>query len=270
MSRHSRILSRAALAVIALTTASYGQISTLNKLAGGNSAPTANPASPAADRDRLERWQKEARESLASLESATPGNKVPPGITPAEIENRRRDLSELIITVTRSIKTLDGIADATKNLDLAKAQAAAWTGFTEAPPYSILRFDELLNERDAIKRQLASHQAALANFQRLLVDTMEDAKTSEETASSLMLAFQQAKEPDVAAAKWRLEAAKDKTRLLAARTGYIESNGESLTDRVAGSQVDLELVETKIKELGGNIRFSDEDVARWQELDSAW
>ena len=78
----------------------------------------------------------------------------------------------MILTATRSLKNLTAVADARKALESSRAEDAAWTGFKEQPPYSILMIDELLNERDAIKANLTSSESSLANYERLLASLM--------------------------------------------------------------------------------------------------
>ncbi len=265
--RHFASLFHAALWCALAAASAPAQIPNLKTLTEGTSAAApATTDSPADERTRLEKWQRDARETLAKLDSAIAANSLPPGIGPVEIEDRRRDLAQIILTSTRSIKSLGAIEDARKALEAARAEAAAWTAFKEPPPYSILLVDELLTERDATKRKLASHQASLSNYQRLLADTLAETKASEEVVSTRLLAVQQADDSAAPAAKWRLEAARNSSRLLAARAGFIQTSCEELKDRIAAAEAELELVDRKVAIAGADPHFNDEDIARLTQI----
>lgn len=245
----------------------HGQISTLKKAA--ESLEPAKPAvaeKPEDARKRLEQWLQEARDALARLDSSGGNGSLPQGITPEELEERRRDLEQMILTTARSVKNLSSFADARKDLENARAEEAAWSGFAEKPPYSLLMIDDLLNERDAIKANLSSSESSLANFERILASIMAETKAAEEAVSNSIVAMQNAADANREAAKWRLDSARVKSRLLATRAGLIQSNCESLKDRIAAAQTDLALVERKVKVAWSSSRFSDEDLAKIEKI----
>jgi small-conductance mechanosensitive channel len=182
------------------------------------------------------------------------------------LDERRRDLEQMVLTATRSIKILTTLGDARKALEKSRTEDAAWTGFTEKPPYSVLMIDELLNERDAIKANLTSSESSLANYERLLASLMAETKTAEETVSSKMLAVQNADDATREAAKWRLDAARLKARVFAARTGLMQSSCDGLKDRIAAATADLALTERKVKTARASSHFNDEDLAKLEKI----
>jgi small-conductance mechanosensitive channel len=217
-------------------------------------------------RKRLEQWHQKAREDLDRLENAGTKAALPEGITQSEVDDRRRDLEQMAIITTGSLKNLEMIPEARKAAEAARGADVEWTGFKEAPPYSILMLDELLNERDAVKSKLASHEASLANFERLLANVLTEAKAAEDTVSKQIVAVQSADAATESAAKWRLESARIKSRLMAARASYLQASGETYKERVAASKAELALVERKILAVKPGTRFAEEDLAKIDKL----
>ncbi len=239
----------------------HAQLSSLKKIAEGPKPKEQTAPEKTEDvRKRLELWHQEARETLARLENTEPS--LPAGVTPAELDERRRELEQITLVATSSLKNLNASAEARKAAEDARAEESAWTGFKEKPPYSILMLDELRNERDAAKTKLVSHESSLANFERLLANTMTETKAAEEAASSQIIVVQNAEAEKADAAKWRLEAARARSRLMAARAGYLQASCAILQDRIAAAKADLALVERKIATAAPNTRFSEEDLAK--------
>lgn len=252
---------------LAAPPAAQGQISALKKAAESmEPAKAAEAEKPEETRKRLEQWLQEARDALARMEASGTNATLPQGVTPAELDDRRRDLEQMVLTTTRSIKNLNAVADARKALENSRAEDAKWSGFAEKPPYSLLMIDDLLNERDAIKANLTSSESSLANFERLLASILAEAKTAEDAVSKMIVAVQNADDASREAAKWRLEAARAKSRLEAARAGLIQSNCDSLKDRIAAIQTDLALVDRKVKTARTSSRFNDEDLAKIEKI----
>jgi small-conductance mechanosensitive channel len=126
--------------------------------------------------------------------------------------------------------------------------------------------DDLLNERDAVKTRLGSHEASLANFERLLGNVVVETRSAEDAVSKQIVAVQNAAADAAAAAKWRLESARIKARLMAARASYLQASCEAYRERIAASKADLALVERKIAAANPNTRFAEEDLARIDKL----
>ena len=126
--------------------------------------------------------------------------------------------------------------------------------------------DELLNERDAIKANLSSSESSLANYERLLASLMAETKAAEETVSSRMLAVQNADDATREAAKWRLDAARLKARVFAARAGLMQGSCEGLKDRIAAANADLALIDRKVKTARASSHFNDEDLAKIEKI----
>ncbi|MGL4400762.1 MAG: mechanosensitive ion channel domain-containing protein [Luteolibacter sp.] len=243
----------------------HGQVNAIKKAA--TSQEPANPEAPEKPEDvrkRLEQWQQEARDSLSRLDASTAT--LPQEITPEELDQRRRDLEQIILTASRSIKNINIIADTRKALERARSNDAEWSGFTETPPYSILMVDELLNEKDAILAILKSSQSSLTNYERLLSSLRGETKSAEEAVSAAMLAFQTADDATRETAKWRMEAARAKSRGLVARAALMQSIHDSLQDRISAATTDLALVDRKLKIATASTRFDAADLTKIETL----
>ena len=243
-----------------------GQIADLKKMAAplAETPPAApdQPEKPDEARTRLEQWLREARENLMHLEAADAATTLPAGITTGELDDLRRDLEQTILTISRALNNFNSIADARKDLETARSEAAAWLGFKEKPPYSLLMVDDLLNERDAVQANLDSYESSLSNYQRLIATTVDETKAAEDAVSSAIVALQNANNTTRDAAKWHLEAARARARLLATRAGFIQSSCESLNDRIETAKSRLTLLERQVKTAKSNARFNDEDLTK--------
>jgi potassium-dependent mechanosensitive channel len=251
--------------VLAVFHPAHAQLSSLKKVMDGSQPKEqAMPEKPEDVRKRLELWQQQAREALVRFEN--PSLPLPAGIAQAELDDRRRDLEQMILLTNSSLKNLNDILEARKVAEAARAEEAAWTGFKEPPPYSILILDELLNESDATKAELVSQEASRVNFERLLAATMDGIKAAEESVSILAVEVQNIGPEKSDAAKWRLEAARARSRLLAARAGYMQANCDALKERIAASRSDLSLIARKVSVVAPNARFGEEELARISKI----
>lgn len=235
----------------------------LPSLKGSTEATSPEVAEKPEDvRTRLEQMQKDAREALARLDGSNGTVAMPPGITPAEIEERRRDLEQMVLVTTNALRDLETADQAQKALEKARTEDTAWTGFRETAPFSILLLDDLHNERDAILARLRTHESALTNLETLRTGTISELKAAEDAVSTTMVAVQNAQPDQADAAKWRLEATRGKVRVLAARAGYFQTAQETLKLRISAAKAELALVDRKISIVKPAAVFSEEDLAK--------
>ena len=244
-----------------VTGGARAQLPSMKKPA--EAAAPAPEEKPEDARKRLELWQKEARESLARLDASNGSLSVPPGVTPAEIEERRRDLEQMLHVATNSLREIETGDQAGKAVEKARAEDAAWTGFRETAPFSILLLDDLHNERDVILAKLRTHESSLTNIENLRAATIGELKAAEDAASAAM---QNAQAGQTDIAKWRLEAARGKVRALAARAGYYQSVRDALKQRINAARIELSLVDRKIGIARPESVFSKEDLAKVETI----
>jgi len=258
-----RRLLLALLLVAAVFHPAEAQISQLKQAVEGSPpAQAAAVENPEDARKRLEQWQKEAREMLGRLEGSAANAVVPEGITAAEVNDRRRDLEQMVLITTTSLKDFSSGEQAAKALERARAEDAAWTGFKETPPYSILLLDDLSNERSAVLAKRRTAESAMANMESLRANVINELKAAEDRSNAAIGAIQNADGNQADAAKWRLDAARAKVRTHAARAGYLQSAIEAHRQRIAVVNVELALVERKIAVVRPEVVFSEEDLAK--------
>ena len=239
------------------------QIASLKKLADNLTDSKPPPAEKTEDpTTRLEQWGKEARDMLARLDAPSAASALPEGITTEDLDERRRNLEQMALATTRALKNVSAGDDARKALEASRAADAAWTGFKTKPPYSLLLIDDLLNERDAVTANLRSFESSLANFERILGGGVTETKAAEEEVNSALGELQKATDATLAAAKWRLEAARGRSRLQVVRVGLFQRMIESHKDRIAAAKIDLALLERQVNIAKVGARFSDEDFVK--------
>jgi len=253
----------AAMLLLAVPQWALAQVPGLKSVLNSQDAPKQEAVEkPEETRARLDQWLKDAHDTLTRLENPT----LPADIGKEELENRRHDLERMVMSVTRSIKAFSAMADARKGLEDSRAAEAGWSGFKERPPYSLLMIDELLNERDAIKANLSSYEASLANYERLLAGLITEAKAAEGAVGNAILAVKKAGADEAPSAKWRLEAASETSRMLAARAGLDQYSSAGFKDRIAAAKIDLALVDRKVALAQKDWRFNEEDLEKVSKL----
>lgn len=262
-----RLFGILAALVLASGGGAQGQISTLkNAVAGDEAAKPKTSDTPEETRARLEQWLAEAHDTLERLGSPNAASALPPGITAVELEDRAADAEQMVLTINRSLKSLASVFDAPKELERSRAEEKAWSGFTEKPPYSILMLDELLNERDAAKSKLSSREATLRNIEPLAATSIQETKAAETAVGERLLAVQHASGGELAAAKWRLEAARAKSRLAAVQARLLQTASDSLGGRIEAAKLDLSLLDRKVQVISSDVRFTDADLAKVRKI----
>jgi small-conductance mechanosensitive channel len=251
----------ATLLLFTAATSSMAQVAQVKEaLSGGQKTTIAEK--PEEVRARFEQWLKEAREDLARIDADGASNALPQGISQALVDDRRQDLEQIVLTIPRLLKSLDSNAEAKRALEAAKNANAAWTGFTEKPPYSILMVDELLNERDATRAKISSHESSLLNYEGLLSSVVAEMKSAEDAVSTAMMVVRDGNNATDGAAKWKLEAARIHSRLMACRAALLKSASENLREWNAAAKADLALVDRKVILAENNASFNEADLEK--------
>ena len=247
-------LIAAFVSATALATPAIAQIPGISK-----SVPKPATDTPDQTDAKLQDWLKEARATSARFDDANAEAQLPEGINAAALADRRRDLDQIIRTITRTLSLNASIPEAQRQLADTEAATANWTGFTDKPPYSLLKLDDLLNQRDATKEKNATYQSSVDIFSKSF-DAIEDETKS---VDALIRETQDAAtKPDANdAAKWRLDAARAKSRLLSTRAFFLRSNLDLLTKQAAASSSQLTLLEKQIATVRKNATLSDADLA---------
>lgn len=237
----------------------FGQAQAIKNALGGQAeAPVKAPETPDETKERFLKWQKEARDSLARLDDPAAANSLPQGILPNDVEERRRNTEQIILTVDRYVKAVDNLKNVAKSIETFRKTSSEWVGFRDPPPYSLLLVDDLLNEQDAVKDKLSSLESSGEVLKRTLTSVLTDAKSSEENTKKLAADSNKALGED-AALQWRYEASHLNSRALAARGGLLQISGDILGFQIEETKAELQLLSRKIKIAKGSAIFTEED-----------
>ena len=210
---------------------------------------------------KLEQWIKEAKLAFARLHEPEIEAQLPPTIDTVELDGYRRDLEQIILGISRYQKVFSAAPEARKILEAARASNKEWLGFTEKPPYSILMFDELVSQQEDINKQAESYRSSLTIFSRELNNVQETAQQAEKSSEQLLSAA--AGNPDDGgAAKWRLDADRAKSRVLAIRAFSLQSNIALLNDQSETAAARLELLNRQIQIAKNKLSFSEADLTK--------
>jgi len=246
------------LILLALAVPAVAQIPGISKTTTQTVTET-----PDQTKARLGDWLKDARSSLARFDDPAAETQLPEGISPAALADRRRDLDQIFRTLNRTLTLLDQIPIAQQEVEEIQKANSDWAGFTEKPPYSLLKLDDLLNQRDATRQKLETFKSSIDIFSKSFDGIDNETKANGETIRSTQ---EVADKPDASeAAKWRLDAAKTKARLLTVRAFFVRSNIDLLEKQQAAANAQLALTERQIKIVQGNASLSDADLAAIQK-----
>jgi potassium efflux system protein len=248
--------------LLVLSNAAPAQTPTLKKVLESvvdqNATPMAT-GKPDETSARLQQWLKEARGAFARSNEPDAETRLPEGIDAAALADYRRNLDQIITGIGRYQKILDSSPDATKALEAARTAEAEWKGFTEKPPYSVLMIDELSNQGDTAKEKEASYKSSIELFGRSLANLQIESKQGEDNSRRVLTEATQDPSEDGAPA-WRLAADRAKTRLLAVRAVYLQSNIALLQDQAATAAAQLALLERQLKIANKRPSLSTEDL----------
>ncbi len=208
---------------------------------------------------RLQVWLKEARAVFARINAADSEQALPEGIDSAALIDYRRDLEQIISGINRYRKIIESQPTEGKALAAAREADAAWHGFNEKPPYSILMLDELINQQDAIRGKNASYRSSQALFNRTLSGILDEARDAGQASRRALSAATEGPAGD-GAASWRLDADRAKSRLLAVRAQFLRSNIALLKDQAETTELQLSLLDRQIAIARKKVAFSTEDL----------
>lgn len=250
--------------VLTLTAIAFVQPVVLAQIPG---LPSLKPAAAAPAEtpetldNQVQSWVKDAKAAFAKVNVPDTDLHLPEGISPGELLDYRRDLEQILLSVARFQNIRQSLPDAAKAKEEASAAAENWKGFSEKPPYSMLKLDELVNQRDAIDSKNKTYLSSQALFGRTLTGVINDLRTAEEQSRQLQAAI--GVDPaNEAAARWRAEAGETRFRLLTLRGTFLEGNINLLKSQSEAASLQLGLLDKQISEMRKKAILSDNDLAQ--------
>jgi len=247
---------RALAAALLLASPLHAQLPIPGLKPAGAAPAAAAPATPEQTRAQLQQQLKTARERFNRLDEAA-ASRLPEGVTAVELADRRRDAQQAIVSLERQLKM---IAAKPQSAELAKKAAEArdtWTGFKEAPPYSVLMVDDLRNQRDVAAEKQATTRSSLQLLERSLEELRGEARAADD--AQRLAATRDLKDP---AAAWRLDAAGERATAITARLGALETTLDLQRDALAEADAKLALIDRKLQETASRQELRDEDLEK--------
>lgn len=188
---------------------------------------------------------------------------APPGTEQRSLQQRQVRVALLVSTLVQHMADIEKLDEATKRRVAVEKELQAWTGLTEKPPYSILLADRLRAERDAAGTELEG----LRGRKELLRQTTDDLR------ERLKLARQQLRqvtekgerkrtEAEQVQLAWERESVDLTVRVTGALISHQETTRQLLDEKIAITQLDLDLVQRKQEQVAADTRFTEADLAQ--------
>ncbi|MFD0892948.1 mechanosensitive ion channel [Luteolibacter ambystomatis] len=209
-------------------------------------------------RDRWQAWLDDAKAQLVRLDDPAAETQLPAGVTTGEYADRRRDMQSTMASLERCLKSKALLDASAKEATRAREARADWHGFKEPPPYSVLLVDDLRNQRDVAHERKNTAESSISLMERMMEEARQlsakadaDVRRAEEAAAS--------NDKDMAA-KWRLDAAKVRQRMLVTRIESANSGIAVQRNDLAAAMDDLSLAEIKISAAAAQQAFLKDDL----------
>jgi small-conductance mechanosensitive channel len=255
----------ALLTLLALATpAASGQTPAVpgrNAQVEASPTPVAMPA-PAELRPEILRKLEDAivlRDKLANDENA-------PEFTPEDKALARRQSDLLVYVYQVELETLSEQEAAFRARDEAKAKEAAWSGFDQPPPYSVLLLDDLYDALDAARTKTAAFESAQVQLQRDALRFEADAKQEKAAARLAAETVEQAKTPeDAAKAKSNQALAQLRQRVTDNRLAWSGLELILAKTQLEASKSEAALLRRQIAKARDNSSFTVRDLENVQE-----
>jgi len=208
----------------------------------------AMPATPKETRDDVKTKLAEVQALRERLDGVATDPQALLGVKPEESAEQRRLIESLVFFYQEGLNSLDATEAEQDKLKLSQAQASAWTGFPDPPPYSMLMLYGLEAEADALRGKQALLESSLvgwqddsATLQTEVSSTQAAARLADETAQR---AADPAESPSAVwrrdLALWRVRAAERKAWFKAIQAGLVNA-------KLAVVRADLALLDHKIE-----------------------
>ncbi|QJD31376.1 mechanosensitive ion channel [Methylococcus geothermalis] len=251
----------APLALLALLALAMPAVPGSNAQVEASPSPAAMPA-PAELRPEIQRKLEDAtvlRDQLAGEENArefTPEDKA--------LALRQSDL--LVYIYQAELETLSEQEAAIRTRDEAEAREAAWSGFDQPPPYSVLLLDDLQDALDAARTKTAAFESAQVQLQRDALRFEADAKQEKAAARLAAETAERARTPeDAAKAKSNQALAQLRERVTDNRLAWTGLELTLAKTRLETSKSEAALLQRQIAKARGHSSFTLRDLESVQE-----
>jgi potassium efflux system protein len=209
--------------------------------------------------DQLEIWKTQVTDDLARLAKFTDESSLPPKISQADLESRKRALERTQLAISRHVDAIKSINENKLASEAVRTAASNWSGYGETPPKSILVVDELNNRKQTLAEKKSSDLSSLDIYQLTLDGWLDESKKLEARIS----AAEKKNEPSVDQALtrlWNLESDKEKQRLLFIQSSALQLSISALKTNIQTLDAESNLLQKKISEASLTAVLSKEDI----------
>jgi len=228
----------------------------------GLSQSATNTTAPIEAAQQLQQRLAEAKGELARvLARQGESTNLVPGATSPEATEYRLMAESLVRVYQQHLDELGRLEAARQRLKDFEPTAKAWTGFTEPPPHSILRVDDLRDSVESLNAKIAAAEASLGLLFRFSAEAQAAAADSDGRLRLLAEQLEAAAEPEKAARlNWQRTFERLKNRLASANVAMDETRRRRVEEDLADYRLRLALAKRQLAVASQHTRFSPADL----------
>ncbi|MFU8894465.1 MAG: mechanosensitive ion channel domain-containing protein [Luteolibacter sp.] len=219
------------------------------------SIATADAAESDATASMMADLHRDTQIELARANDPAAVDLLPEGVRPSSLTIRRQNLEQTLLAIGRFEKATASQPDLKRAMELAEEADKAWLRFDEPPPYSILKLDQLQNQRDALTGKITSLESSLDIMRRAEENLLTEAQSAGENLRRRNAEAERGGDD----AQWRLQSAQIQSRQIDARKAALGATITGIQLQLKAAISELSLLDRQIRAVENNIVFSDED-----------
>lgn len=200
--------------------------------------------------------QRDAQVELTKANDPAAADLLPAGIRPSELAMRRRTLEQMLLAIGRYEKAVASQSELQRAVTIAEEADRAWLRFEDPLPYSILKFDQLQAQRDALSGKISSLESSVDIMKRAAESLAEESKSTAETLRRLNADSERGGE-DIA---WRLQSAQFENQQIQVRKAALVATQANLQLQLDAARHEHTLLERQIRSVENDVVFSEEDM----------
>ena len=205
----------------------------------------------------------QANAELSRLALSSGQTNLPAGATPAEAAEYRVACESLVLTYQQHLDELARLQDARQRQKGPEQQAAAWSGFPEPAPYSILMVDDLRDTAESLNAKITAAETT----RDVLTSLAAQSKTELESSDGRLRLLAEEMEAAGDAGRttrlsWQKTLEEARNRLTLAEAGLTQTRLQLLDAALADYRQRLSLARRQLAVAAQHTRFSQADLDR--------
>jgi potassium-dependent mechanosensitive channel len=252
--------------LVAIPTApADNQISLPNLKAAPSQTDTPNTKDRPSDQVDLTELQHQRAEADKELTAVSgPGaleKDAPSGVTHEQLMERRALRQQVVRAYDQQIDEYHRLEQAReRHRDVAKS-SAAWTGFSEPPPYSIFLADELWDTAFSLRLAVEGIQSQLNMIELRFGRARELLRSAEERLRQASERAEAVKDPaELARAQWAQDMEALRRRAASSMLTAAQRSRTRIEEESAEARARLAFAERQLQTAEAHVRFTEEDL----------